>query len=132
MLSAFDLLPWGRGRRLGHGVNYVALLAVLAATSFALPLLVQGCEALGLQRAASVVVSLVLATGLLLLWLARAWRSARVRAGRPAARRTELRRAHASTTSSGRKAAPIAPASSAADGGSLRLRDVEEEQRARV
>jgi len=56
----------------GVAVNFVALLAVLAATSFTLPLLVQGGEALGLGRGASVAASLVLALVLALAFAARA------------------------------------------------------------
>jgi len=91
-------------------VNFVAWLAVLAATSFALPLLVQGCQALGLPRGASVAVSLVVAGGALLLWLARALGRARKRA----------------------RAADGARAAGAAEGGAAHLRDIDEDRRASV
>ncbi len=97
-------------------MNYVALLAVLAATSFVLPLLVQGCELLGLQRSTSVAVSLVLAALWLVLWVVRALRLA---AG-PSRRAAKARRA-----------APGA-ATGVVDGAALRLVEAEEESRAGV
>jgi hypothetical protein len=102
-------------------VNYVALLAVLAATSFVLPLLVQGCELLGLQRSTSVAVSLVLAAGWLALWVVRAlWlaSSPRTRVERRASR--------------SRRTAPGAAATGVVDGAALRLVEAEEESRAGV
>jgi len=101
-------------------VNYVALLAVLAATSFVLPLLVQGCELLGLQRGTSVAASLVLAAGWLALWAVRALRLAagpRIRAER--------------RVSKARRTAPGA-ATGVVDGAALRLVEAEEESRAGV
>ncbi len=102
-------------------MNYVALLAVLAATSFVLPLLVQGCEVLGLQRGVSVAVSLVLAAGWLAFWVVRAVRLA----ARPRAR--ETRRA-----SSARRGAAGAGTAGVVDGTALRLVEAEEESRAGV
>lgn len=104
---------------MGSGVNYVALLAVLAATSFVLPLLVQSCELLGLQRGASVAVSLVLAAGWLAFWVARALKLA----ARPRPR--EARRA-----SRGRSGAAGAATAGVVDGAALRLVEADEESRA--
>ncbi len=111
-----DLLPWGRGAWTGSRVNYVAVLALLAATSFALPLLVQGCEQLGLTRGASVVASLVLAAAWVTYWLVRTLLRRPGRASRRAA-----------------NAPPGAPAGAGAsvvEGASLRLLETEEESRA--
>lgn len=102
----------------GRGpVNFVGLLAVLAATSFVLPLLVQGCQALGLPRGVSVSVSSIVAAGVALLWLARVLRAARTR-GRSAPGR-----------GAGRPA-PATGGSGGVDGVPMRLREAEEEQRA--
>lgn|GEM_PF-2275302 len=102
-------------------MNYVALLAVLAATSFVLPLLVQGCELLGLQRGASVAVSLVLAAGWLAFWVIRAFRLA----APPRAR--EARRAPRA-----RRGAPGAATTGVVEGAAMRLVEAEEESRAGV
>ena len=102
-------------------MNYVALLAVLAAASFVLPLLVQGGEQLGLQRDTSVAVSLVLAAGWLALWVVRALRPA-------AAPRTRAER----RPSKPRRTAPGAAATGLVDGAPLRLVEGEEESRAGV
>lgn len=104
---------------MGSAVNFVAFLAVLAATSFALPLLVQGCEALGMQRSASVAVSLALALAAVAAWALRAWR----RASPP--RRTS-RRGGAVTER------PRAASAGVVDGAAVRLVDAEEESRAGV
>ncbi len=113
-----DLLPWSRGARTGSRVNYVAVLALLAATSFALPLLVQACEQLGLTRGASVVASLVLAVAWVTFWLVRTLLR---RPGRPSRR-----------APSAPRGAPGAPAGAASvvESASLRLLETEEESRA--
>ncbi len=106
-------------------MNYVAWLAVLAATSFALPLLVQAGEAFGLGRSASVVVSLVLAAGAVVGWLVRTWLSTPRRKPREpvAPRPVPARR---------RRAARGGSSGSLVDGGTLRLVEAEEESRAGV
>jgi len=62
-------------------VNYAALLGVLAAATFTLPLLARLAESLGLPRGAGVAVSLVVAVAVSLGWYARARAAARRRAG---------------------------------------------------
>ncbi|MEJ2292041.1 MAG: hypothetical protein P8Y13_14905 [Deinococcales bacterium] len=109
----------------GPGVNYVAWLAVLAATSFALPLLVQAGEAVGLGRGTSVTVSLMLAAGAVAAWLVRSWLlSPRPRRRHHGAARSAPARRRTSPRGGG--------AGSLVDGGTLRLVDAEEESRAGV
>ena len=62
-------------------MNYAALLGVLAAATFTLPLLARLAESLGLPRGAGVGVSLVVAVAVSLGWYARARAAARRRAG---------------------------------------------------
>lgn len=131
-------------------MNYVALLAVLAATSFALPLLVQGFEAVGLGRDVSAAVSLGLAGLCLAVWLTRVWRGARGRRAGAASRRGRrgYQRGFVRSTGEGRGRRRAAGgggrgavssgssgglgSGSLVEGGPLRLRDAEEENRAGV
>lgn len=113
-------------------MNFVALLAVLAATAFTLPLLVQGGEALGLGRGVSAGASLVLAAVVAVVWATRAWLLTRgrsdagLRAGRGAPwSKRRGKRAGASQGGPGRAAA-----GGRVDAGGLRLREAEEERRA--
>lgn len=50
-------------------MNFAALLAVVAAAAFALPLVVRGGVALGASRGAGVLVSLGLASLLVVVWV---------------------------------------------------------------
>lgn len=111
-------------------MNFVAVLAVLAATAFALPLLVQGGEALGLARGVSVVASLVVALVLALALAVRAvllaWR--RSSAGSPS---VLARRSAGSPPAAPRtQAAGLVDAPSQGMRAGLRLVDAEEESRA--
>ncbi len=108
-------------------MNFVAVLAVLAASSFALPLLVQGGEALGLGRGASVVGSLVIAALAAVVFVTRAWLAGRRRASTAA---PERRAQRARQTASG--TVPRAPAAGLVDAAGLRLLDPEEDTRARL
>jgi len=111
-------------------MNFVAVLAVLAATAFTLPLLVQGGEALGLARgvsvAASLVVALVLALALAVRAVVLAWR-------RSSARRPSVL---AQRSAGSPPAAPRTQAAGLVDTppqglrAGLRLVDAEEESRA--
>jgi len=64
-------------------VNYAALLGVIAAATFTLPLLARLAESLGLHRSTGVVVSLAIAVAVALGWYVRARSAARRRAGGP-------------------------------------------------
>ena len=50
-------------------MNFAALLAVIAAAAFTLPLVVRAGVALGASRGVGVLVSLALAGGLVVLWI---------------------------------------------------------------
>lgn len=63
-------------------MNYAALLGVLAAATFTLPLLARLAESLGLPRGAGVAVSLAIAITFSLGWYARARSAARAAARR--------------------------------------------------
>lgn len=110
---------------MGYAVNFVALLAVLAATSFGLPLLVQGCETLGLQRGVSVAVSLVLASGAVVAWAVRTWLTLVAARERP-------RPSRGDAAAGGRSGSRIGATSGVLDSGAVRLVDAEEESRAGV
>lgn len=118
-------------------MNFVALLAVLAASSFTLPLLVQGGEALGLGRGPSIAGSLVLALAFGLLLAARARRGAQLR-GRVAAahprRARAVRRAGGSPAAANPATTPpptgLPDAQAQARTTALRMIDAEEESRA--
>ncbi len=62
-------------------MNYAALLGLLAAVTFALPMLARLAESLGLHRGAGVAVSLAIAAVAALGWYVRARAAARRRAG---------------------------------------------------
>jgi len=62
-------------------VNYAALLGLLAAVTFTLPLLARLAESLGLHRSAGVAVSLAIAVIVALGWFVRARAAARKRPG---------------------------------------------------
>lgn len=62
-------------------MNFAALLAVLAAAAFTLPLVVRGAEAVGLSRGVGVMVSAVLALGLVATWAIRQHRDRATRGG---------------------------------------------------
>lgn len=64
-----------------QGVNYAALLGVLAAVTFTLPLLARLAETLGLHRSTGVAVGLALAACVALGWYVRARAAARRRGG---------------------------------------------------
>lgn len=51
-------------------MNFAALLAVIAAAAFTLPLVVRAGVALGASKSVGVLVSLALAGGLVVLWIA--------------------------------------------------------------
>lgn len=111
-------------------MNFVAVLAVLAASAFTLPLLVQGGEALGLARGASVVASLVVALALALGLVTRAVVALRLRElGRPGS--GDVRSAP-SAAPDGPRAQPAAlvDAKPQAVRAGLRLLDAEEERHA--
>lgn len=65
----------------GTVLNYAALLGLLVAVTFALPMLARLAVSLGLHRDAGVVVSLAVALLAALGWFARARAAARKRAG---------------------------------------------------
>ncbi len=63
------------------GVNYAALLGLLVAVTFSLPMLARLAEYLGLHRDAGVAVSLAIAVVAALGWFARARAATRKRSG---------------------------------------------------
>lgn len=62
-------------------MNYAALLGVIAAATFTLPLLARLAVSLGLHRGTGVAVSLAIAVAVALWWYVRARSAARRRAG---------------------------------------------------
>lgn len=118
-------------------MNFVALLAVLAAGAFTLPLLVQAGEALGMGRGASVAGSLLVAAAFALVFVARS----QLGAGRASARSGAAHRRRRLGRVRRRAGSPSAgatrtPAAGLADGqpqalrSGLRLIDTEEDRRA--
>lgn len=62
-------------------MNYAALLGLLAAATFTLPLLVHLAQAVGLPRTVGVALSLLIAAAVASGWYLRARAAARRRAG---------------------------------------------------
>ncbi len=60
-------------------MNYAALLGLLAAVTFTLPLLARLAESLGLHRVTGVAVSLAIAVAVTLGWFVRARAASRKR-----------------------------------------------------
>lgn len=102
-------------------MNYAALLPVLAAASFALPLVVRALEAFGVGRGPSVALVLLAASVVVAVWAVNA-RLALLRAG--------VERGPAAARADGGVLAPGGASVGAAEGVALRRREAQEESHA--
>ncbi len=102
-------------------MNYAAVLPVLAAASFALPLVVRALEAFGVGRGPSVALVLLATAVVVAVWAVNA---------RLALRGAGVEREGAVPRADGRALAPGGAAVGVAEGGALRRREAQEETHA--